>query len=67
MKRNNETVREIHRKKAKKHSRYGAKLAGGKQMYGPGCCAHDVPQHKIEAAKDRARKEGFVRLKYEEA
>lgn len=41
MKRNNETVRVAKRKRGKQSS-YAAKRNAGRQLYGPGCCAHKV-------------------------
>lgn len=54
-----------------KQSKYARKRSRGQQMYGPGCCAHSLPnswsarereeinerhkQNRIEAARARAR------------
>ncbi len=39
----------------KPKSKYASKVSSGKQMYGPGCCAHTVTSSRIEAAKEAAR------------
>lgn len=42
MKRNQSTIRAAHVKgrSSSKKSKYAQKVASGKQMYGPDCCAH---------------------------
>ncbi len=37
-------------------SKYGMKRASGRQMYGPGCCAHAITPAQIETAKREADK-----------
>ena len=46
-------------KPRKKRNRgYAAKQARGNQMYGPGCCAHKITSHQVQAAKEKAYKRG---------
>lgn len=40
MKRNSATKRVAHMKRRNGKSKYAAKVATGRQMYGPGCCAN---------------------------
>lgn len=39
----------------RKKSRYATKRDSGKQVYGPGCCAHSVSASAIERCKAEAR------------
>lgn len=40
MKRNRDTTRAARHTARGKRSKYAAKVASGRQLYGPGCCAH---------------------------
>lgn len=41
----------------RRKSRYAEKRDGGKQMYGPGCCAHRITVAQIERRKAEVRAE----------
>lgn len=36
-------------------SKYAAKKESGRQMYGPGCCAHSVTASQVAAARAKAK------------
>lgn len=58
MKRNQQTIRQAHQKRLGNEqpatSRYALKVASGKQMYGPHCCAHKVVCDPVKMAAARA-------------
>lgn len=58
MKRNNDTKKVAHLKARNSESRYAAKLARGRQMYGPGCCANKVTDEQVRKTRLRAIAEG---------
>lgn len=41
----------------RKKSRYAEKKESGKQMYGPGCCAHSITMAQIEKRKAECRRD----------
>lgn len=59
-KRNSESIKTAHLKAVagRSQSQYGKKLATGKMMYGPGCCANKTTDSQVAAARRRAVAEG---------
>jgi hypothetical protein len=64
MKRSRTSVIVGRRKRANGRSRYMEKVDAGKQMYGPGCCAHTVTGEAVRKAKEEARHNGTYRESY---
>lgn len=59
MKRNRFNVRTTRRTKTTRgQSRYKAKFEGGKQLYGPGCCAHRLTPERMRAIRRANDTEG---------
>ena len=64
MKRNQNSSRAMRHKHIgdkpdKGKSRYAQKKRSGKQLYGPGCCAHKIgPLHNQDLVKKRLRERG---------
>ena len=62
MKHNNASLRATrHSKRTKGKSKYAAKVQAGNQMYGPGCCAHTVPESRLRDRREELNRIGWFR------